>query len=288
MVVRAKLSGTRQLFAVAFNTYERPISSPVKNLRPARETCEQCHWPNRFTGDLFLVRNSYSADDEQNSKTTSVLLMKVGGQTWRGAVGIHGAHSDTKAHMDYIDTDEHRQVIPQVTYTTADGKVTVFNATDQKVTAAQLENGEHRRMDCMDCHNRPSHTFQLPERAVDLAMDNGRISPALPFIKKQSIAALRRDYASQDAASREIATSLTQFYQSKYPQTDPNTLKNAVDAVKAIYLQNVFPEMKISWGTYPNNLGHMDFPGCFRCHDGNHKSSDGRVFPTTARRVMIF
>jgi formate-dependent nitrite reductase cytochrome c552 subunit len=224
-----------------------------------------------------VVRNSYSADDEQNSKSTTVLLMKVGGQDWRGSVGIHGAHADTRGHMDYISTDGHRQVIPQVTYTSADGKVTVYNATDQKVTPAQLESGEHRRMDCIDCHNRPSHTFQLPERAVDLAMDSSRISPALPFIKKQAIAALRRDYADRDTGAREIATSLTQFYQAKYPQTNPETMKNAIDAVKAIYLQNVFPEMKISWGTYPNNLGHMDFPGCFRCHDGNHTSSDGRV-----------
>lgn len=274
--VRSKISGTRQLFAVAFNTYERPISSPVHNLRPARETCEQCHWPNRFTGDLFVVKNSY-ADDEQNTKSSTVLLMKVGGQTWRGSVGIHGAHGDAKAHMDYVSTDGKRQVIPQVTYTTADGKVTVFNATDQKVTPEQLAAGEHRRMDCMDCHNRPSHTFQLPEKAVDKAMDEGRISPSLPFIKKEAIAALRSDYADRDAASRQIATSLTQFYQAKYPQTNSETLKNAIDAVKAIYLQNVFPEMKISWGTYPNNLGHMDFPGCFRCHDGNHKSADGQV-----------
>lgn len=275
--VRAKISGTRQLFAVAFNTYQRPISSPVHNLRPARETCEHCHWPNRFAGDLFVVRNSYSADDEQNTRSSTVLLMKVGGKTWRGNVGIHGAHSDAQGHMDYVSTDGHRQVIPQVTYTDASGKVTVFTATDQKVTAAQLENGEHRRMDCMDCHNRPSHTFQMPERALDRAIDDGRVSRNLAFIKKESIAALRRDYADRDTASREIATSLTQFYGVKYPQTSPEDLKNAIDAVKAIYLQNVYPEMKISWGTYPNNLGHMDFPGCFRCHDGNHKSSDGRA-----------
>ncbi|HML17574.1 MAG TPA: NapC/NirT family cytochrome c [Bryobacteraceae bacterium] len=277
--VRSKISGTRQLFAVAFHTYEEPIASPVHSLRPARETCEECHWPNRFTGDMFVVRNSYSADDEQNAKTSTVLLMKVGGETWRGSVGIHGAHSDVKGSVDYISTDGHRQVIPQVTYTAANGKVTVFNATDQKVTAAQLDNGEHRRMDCMDCHNRPSHAFQLPERALDSAIDNGRINPKLPSIKKESIAVLRRDYADRDTASREIATSLTQFYQTKYPQSDPQDLKNAVDAVKAIYLQNVFPEMKVSWGTYPNNIGHMDFPGCFRCHDGNHVSSDGQVIP---------
>ena len=276
--VRSKISGTQQLFAVAFNTYEKPIASPVHNLRPARETCEQCHWPNRFGGDLFVVRNSYS-EDQQNTKASTVLLMKVGGQTWRGNVGIHGAHSDSKGHMDYVSTDSHRQVIPQVTYTAADGSVTVYNATDQKVTAAQLDAGEHRRMDCIDCHNRPSHTFQLPERAVDLAMDNSRISPALPFVKKQAIAALRRDYADRDTATREIAASLTQFYQTNYPQTNPESLKNTIDAVKAIYLQNVFPDMKVTWGTYPNNLGHMDFPGCFRCHDGNHKSSNGNVIP---------
>jgi len=279
--VKAKISGVRQVFAVALDDYERPIPSPVQNLRPARETCEQCHWPQRFSGDVFSVHSSF-ASDEQNTESYTVLLMKVGGNTWRGGVGIHGAHLDPKTEIVYTAIDDKRQTIPQVTYTAPDGKVTVFNSSDAKVTSERLARGERRVMDCMDCHNRPAHTFQLPERAVDQAMSTGLISLSLPFIKKEAVEVLKRDYANRDAAVSEIATSIQNFYQSKYPQADEKRaaeVKNAIDAVKAIYLQNIFPDMKVSWGTYPNNLGHMDYPGCFRCHDGNHVSADGRAIP---------
>ena len=279
--VKAKISGVRQVFAVALDNYPRPIASPVENLRPARETCEQCHWPQRFSGDVFTVRTSY-ASDEKNEASYTVLVLKVGGNTWRGGVGIHGAHLDPKAQVSYVSTDGKRQTIPQVTYTAPDGKVTVYNAKDAKITPQELASGEKRIMDCMDCHNRPAHTFQLPERAVDRAMSDGHINPTLPFIKKAAVEALKRDYPSRDAAVGEIATSLESFYRSKYPQINETRgadVKNAVEAVKAIYLQNIFPDMRVSWGTYPNNTGHTDSPGCFRCHDGNHVSSDGRAIP---------
>ncbi len=280
--VKAKISGVGQVFAVILNDYPRPIPSPVQNLRPARETCEQCHWPQRFSGDLFSVRTSY-ASDEQNTPSYTVLLLKVGGyQTWRGGVGIHGAHLDPKAQIVYTSTDGKRQTIPQVTYTAPNGKVTVFKSNDVKVTPEQLASGETRTMDCMDCHNRPAHAFQLPDRAIDRALGDGRISTTLPFIRKQAVDALQRDYAGRDAAARGIATLLESYYRSNYPQIAQNRasdITNAVEAVKAIYLQNVFPEMKVSWGAYSNNIGHMDSPGCFRCHDGNHVSSDGRAIP---------
>jgi hypothetical protein len=279
--VRSKLAGVRQVFAVAFNTYSRPIPSPVEDLRPARETCEHCHWPARFSGDVFTVRTSYG-NDEQNQATSTVLLMKVGGRTWRGSVGIHGAHLDEKVSIVYTATDRQRQVIPQVTYTAPDGKVTVYNSASAKATAADLARGEKRTMDCLDCHNRPTHTFQLPERAVDVAIGQGQISSKLPFIKREAVAALRRDYPDRDTAAREIAASLAQFYRANYPQVSSSNaadVKNASDAIQTIYLNNIFPDMKVTWGTYPNNLGHMDFPGCFRCHDGDHVSADGRSIP---------
>lgn len=275
--VKSKLSGVGQVFAVAFHTYPQPIPTPVQQLRPARETCEQCHWPQRYGGDKFFVHTEF-ASDEQNSASTTVALMKIGGRSFRGTVGIHGAHVDG-AKMDYLATDEHRQVIPQVTYTEANGKVTVFNATDAKVTPEELARGERRQMDCMDCHNRPTHIFQLPERAVDAALNQGTISPKLPYIRKLAVEALRRNYTDR-AAAREIAASLENFYRTRYPQiyaADSIQLKAAIAAVESLYRQNVFPEMKITWGTYPNNLGHTDFPGCFRCHDGNHTSADGRT-----------
>ena len=277
--VKSKLSGTGQLFAVLFNSYPRPIPSPVKNLRPARETCEQCHWPQHFGGEKFFVHTEF-AQDEQNSATSTVALMKIGGHNFSGTVGIHGAHVDSMGHMEYVSTDERRQVIPQVTFTDASGKVTVYNSTDAPAKPEDLAKGEHRQMDCMDCHNRPTHIFQMPERALDAAMNQGSISSKLPFIKKQAVAALQGKYPDRATAMREISATLEKFYQTNYPQTytaDSALLKTAITTVQSIYEQNIYPEMKITWGTYPNNLGHTDFPGCFRCHDGNHASADGRT-----------
>jgi nitrate/TMAO reductase-like tetraheme cytochrome c subunit len=277
--VKSKFSGLGQVIAVTLHNYPTPIPTPVENLRPAQDTCEQCHWPQRFSGDLFKVRTSY-ASDEQNKASSTMLLMKVGGHTWRGDLGIHGVHLDSKARVAYIATDKSRQVIPQVTYTAPDGKVTVFKSNEVKPSAEELARGQSRTMDCLDCHNRPAHSFQLPERAVDQAIELGQISAKLPYIKREAVAALRRDYTDRDVAVREIAASLLNFYETKYPQISGDSaadIHGATVAIGEIYKQNVFPDMKVAWGTYPNNLGHMDFPGCFRCHDGNHVSSDGRV-----------
>ena len=277
--VRSKLSGVGQVFAVAFHTYPRPIPTPVTSLRPARETCEQCHWPQRFTDEKFYVHTEYG-NDEPNTPSTTVALMKVGGRNFQGTVGIHGAHVDERTRVEYVTTDAKRQVIPQVTYTDASGKVTVYKSTDPPAKPEDLARGETRVMDCVDCHNRPTHIFQLPERAVDDAIAQGGISPQLPFIRKQAVDALKRDYPDRRAARRTIATTLEDYYTKNYPQLRPATsaaLQTAIRRVQDIYDRNIFPEMKITWGTYPNNLGHTDSAGCFRCHDGNHTSADGRT-----------
>src|SRR5271169_1516164 len=277
--VRSKLSGLRQVFAVTFHTYSRPVPSPVKYLRPARETCEQCHWPQRFTGDKFLVNKSYK-DDEKNTLQTDVLLLKVGGRTWQGSVGIHGRHLADNARIRYISTDAERQTIPAVYYTDDKGKTTEFISSDAKPTKEQLDKGEHRVMDCVDCHNRPTHAFDLPENAVDKAMSSGRISPDLPFIRKKAVEVLKVNYPARDMAKERITDELNKFYRTNYPQiyeTRRTLVQQAGDEVAAIYLRNIFPEMRVTWGTHPNNLGHNDSPGCFRCHDGSHSSADGQT-----------
>ncbi len=277
--VKAKISGLRQLFAVAFKTYDTPIPSPVEDLRPARDTCEHCHWPQKVTGDKFIVRNKF-ADDEKNTQTTSVLLLKIGGRTSQGLVGIHGRHLSDSERIEYVSTDGRRQVIPLVTYIDDAGKKVDFVSTDSKATTAELAAAPRRKMDCMDCHNRPTHAFQMPERAVDEAMTAGTISAKLPFIKREAVAALKADYPDRDTASAKIPAAITEFYKSKYPavyQTERAVVETSAEKVKAIYLRNVFPEMKLTWGTHPNNIGHEDFLGCFRCHDGKHKSADGRM-----------
>ncbi|MGD0507007.1 MAG: NapC/NirT family cytochrome c [Terriglobales bacterium] len=277
--VRSKLSGLRQVFAVTFHTYSRPVPSPVKYLRPARETCEQCHWPQRFTGDKFLVNTTYK-DDEKNTPQTDVLLLKVGGRNWQGSVGIHGHHLADNEKIRYISTDIERQTIPAVYYTDENGKTTEFISSDAKATKQQLDQGEHRVMDCVDCHNRPTHAFDLPENAVDKQMANGHISPDLPYIRKKAIEVLKVNYSARDVAQQRIKEELNNFYRTNYPQiyqTRRTLVEQAGQEVANIYLRNIFPDMRVTWGVHPNNLGHNDSPGCFRCHDGSHTSADGQT-----------
>jgi NapC/NirT cytochrome c family protein len=277
--VRSKLSGVRQVFAVTLHTYSRPIPSPVKYLRPARETCEHCHWPQRFTGDKFLVNTSYK-DDEKNTPQTDVLLLKVGGRTWQGSVGIHGRHLADAARIRYISTDPRRQIIPVVYYTDDKGKTTEFVSSDAKPTEQQLSRGEHRVMDCVDCHNRPTHAFELPENAVDKRISQGLISPELPYIKKKAVELLKVDYPARDVAQQRIVGELNNFYRTNYPEiylTRRTLVQQSAEQVAGIYLRNIFPDMRVTWGVHPNNLGHNDFPGCFRCHDGSHSSADGQT-----------
>ncbi len=280
--VRSKLSGLYQVYAVTFHTYDRPIPVPVENLRPSRETCEQCHYPETFTGNKLVVIRSFE-EDEKNTELTTVLLLKIGGHTWNGELGIHGRHLDTKRPIEYISVDRDRQKIAQVSYVDdTTGKRTVFTQTDPKPTPQELSAGEHRTMDCIDCHNRPTHTFQLPGPALDEAMARGHVSPELPYIKKEALAALKAKYPDRDTAKRDIAATLEAFYQKSFPDIynkQRALLETSIGGVQAIYLSNIFPAMNITWGTYPNNLGHTDFPGCFRCHDGSHTSADGKTIP---------
>jgi hypothetical protein len=277
--VRSKLSGTRQVFAVTLNTFSRPIPSPVHNLRPARDTCEQCHWPAKFHGDIIRVRKEY-ASDEANSESTTTLRVHVGGGDERlGQVsGIHW-HMVLANRIEYIATDDKRQVIPWVKFTDRFGKEKVFRA--EGVTQAQLDRGERRTMDCVDCHNRPSHPFSASaERAVDSALASSEIAHDLPFVRREGVAALKAEYSSQDAASNAIAEKMRAFYRTTYPELyaqKRQQIERAIIALQGLYTRNVFPSMRVGWGTYPNNIGHMDFPGCFRCHDDSHKGEDGSV-----------
>ena len=277
--VRSKLSGLRQVFAVTFHTYSRPIPSPVKYLRPARETCEHCHWPQRFSGDKFILKTSYK-DDEKNTVMTTALVMKIGGRVSSGSVGIHGRHLDEGSRIHYISTDDRRQVIPVVYYTDDKGKTVEYVSTDLKVSKQELEKGDKRTMDCIDCHNRPTHAFELPENAVDLRMSRGLISPELPYIRKKAVELLKANYPDRDSAQKQIVEGIENYYRTSYPDVYNRKralIEQSAENVARIYLRNVFPDMKMSWGVHPNNLGHNDFPGCFRCHDGSHTSADGRT-----------
>jgi hypothetical protein len=269
--VKSKLSGVGQVIAVTFHTYPTPIPTPVHNLRPARETCEQCHWPQKYGEDRLKVIPKY-ASDETNTLTQTVLLMKIGGGN--KGIGIHGTHLGPGVTITYGHSDEARQNIPWVEYDN-NGKITAYATSDAKPDGAGLTK---RTMDCMDCHNRPAHSFDLPERGVDKAMNNGLISATLPFAKKKAVEILKVPYLSRDEAAEKIPAAFAKYYQESYPaiwaQRQADVTASAKE-VLAVYGRNIFPEMKVTWGAYPMNIGHEDFPGCFRCHDGAHSSKSG-------------
>ena len=278
--VQSKLSGTRQIFAVTLNTFSRPIPSPVHNLRPARETCEQCHWPEKFHGDKVITRREYG-DDEANTVSETTLQMHVGGGSdqLRNATGIHW-HTSASSTIEYIATDDKREVIPWVKVTFKDGSVREYSA-EGAPSAEALAAGERRQMDCVDCHNRAGHPFaNTPERAVNASLDNGEMPTNLPFARREAVAALSQTYDSKAAALDAIAARLRGFYrteQSGAYMGRRQDVERVVNATQAIYRRSIFPSMKIGFGTYSNNIGHMDFPGCFRCHDDNHKTKEGLV-----------
>jgi nitrate/TMAO reductase-like tetraheme cytochrome c subunit len=266
--VKAKISGTYQVYAVACDKYPRPVPTPIKNLRPAQETCEQCHWPKKFVGNLDKTFNYFLAD-ETNTPFTVRLLMKVGGgDPTHGPVGGIHWHMNVGNKVQYLATDDARQKIPWVRVVDAQGAVTEYRT---KIFTNTVDESRIRTMDCMDCHNRPAHTYQSPNDAVNLAMSLGHIDRNLPWIKSNAVYALTRKYTNETQAVRGIATVLADRYRGDARITP------AIDAVQEIYTNNFFAEMNASWDKYPNNIGHRDWMGCFRCHDGQHKTPDGRT-----------
>jgi hypothetical protein len=272
---QAKLSGVRQLAHIVTGRYPRPIPVPVRNLRPARDTCEQCHWPEKFHGDKIKIVREY-ADDAANTETVTTLRVHVGGgsQKLGVATGIHW-HMNLDNEIEYIATDAGRQTIPYVRLKDRFGNVREYLAPGG--TPEIVAKGERRRMDCMDCHSRPGHTMNATaERAVDTAIGLGAVPRSLPFVRREMVKAIKADYASQEAAAPQIETAIRAAYRSQAADVDPRGVDAAVSTAQRLYRTNVFPAMRVSWGTYPNELGHIDSPGCFRCHDDDHKTKDGK------------
>jgi nitrate/TMAO reductase-like tetraheme cytochrome c subunit len=274
-LVESKLAGARQLFHVASGNVPKPVPTPAQSLRPARETCEQCHWPEKFHGDKTRIIREY-ANDEANTETATTLQLHVGGGSRALGVGtgIHW-HMNLDNQIEYIATDAGRTTIPYVRFTNREGQVREYVAPG--TTPADLSAGTRRQMDCMDCHNRPAHTFHpTPERAVDAAIAQGRLPRALPFARREAVAAVSGDYPDRAAALAAIAQRLEDFYRER-GGADARLVQRAVAASQEAWSRNVFPAMNVTWGTYQNYLGHVDAPGCFRCHDDEHKAADGSV-----------
>lgn len=275
--VKAKMNGTRQLALVLTGHYARPIPSPPQNGAPNVHTsCEQCHSPDRFIGDVIKVAYEY-ADDSANTETRSTLRMHVGGPIsgTSSGTGIHW-HMNRGNRVEYVALDAKLEQIPYVTISRPDGSVREYFA--EGVTERDVAGKARRQMVCTDCHNRPAHRFgTTPELSVDAAIGAGLISAKIPFIRREAVKALRTEYATQDAALAGIDRAIRAGVQPTLPADAGPALIQAIGVTQNIYRTNVFPAMKIGWGTYNNQIGHTATQGCFRCHDDSHKTRDGLV-----------
>lgn len=278
--VKSKLSGLRQVFATTFNTFSRPIPPAIKELRPATETCQECHWPSKFYGDQLVTIDNY-ASDEANTHSQLRMVIRTGGSdpSTGPPSGIHW-HMSLGFQVEYVATDERLQEIPWVRLTDrATGRVSVYRSDGLK-SSDPVPDGTHRTVDCMDCHNRPTHIFRAPDSAADTLLNVNPHLQSLPFAKRETVAALIQPYQTHEEGMLGISDHLAKYYQKNHPDVwatrKPDVDQLTLGAQQA-YARSFFPRMDVSWRTYPNNIGHKNFPGCFRCHEGKHVSDDGRV-----------
>jgi hypothetical protein len=278
---KSKLSGAYQVYATAVDVYPRPIPTPIANLRPAQETCEQCHWPEKFFGAQQKQFNHYMYDSVSSAWPINLLIKTGGGDPKISqTAGIHW-HMNIGFKVEYIARDERRQDIPWVKITERkSGKSTIFQDTEKPLSEDEIKKTIPRVMDCVDCHNRPSHIYNSPDHAIDmaLAMTNDNNRP--PDIKKVAVEAIAQIYETEDQAMDSISAYIANYYRGNYPEyyeKNRPSIDSAIISAQYAFSQNIFPEMKVRWSEYPNNLGHFYSPGCMRCHAGKHASSDGKV-----------
>jgi nitrate/TMAO reductase-like tetraheme cytochrome c subunit len=305
--VQAKIAGVKELYLQVTNLYERPIEHPVSQLKTADVICEQCHTASHTYADR-IVRIARFAEDEPNTRTQIDLAVRIGAGTEMR--GVSAAHWHIAHPVSYITRDVYKQDIPWAAVMGGDGEWIEYETVDNPLTAEERASLTQREMDCLDCHNRATHAFRNPDRWVDELMASGRIDSDLPFVKREAMALLSRPYETQEAGLAAM-DGLLQFYQSEYPSLyaeQEGAVKEAVAALQEIYAHTTFPRMNLTWDFYPDNLGHTDFPGCFRCHDGAHLNAqdepiasnctlchsaplvadeDGRVESSTLRNAVL-
>ena len=279
--VRSKLSGLYQVYSVLAEKYPQPIPTPIHNLRPAQETCEECHWPEKFYDHSLRVKHSFLSD-EDNTEYIVNMHIKTSTQMVKGEPepGIH-QHIDPNVKIEYIATDDDRQIIPWVKYTNLKtGEERIYTDDQNMLPETQMDSLEVRTMDCLDCHNRPSHDYAPPQNFIDKKMAANEISPDLPSIKLVAMLALNQEYPNKDSAFYAIETQVNEWYESGYPdvwEQNRPVINKAIKEIQDGYANNIFPYMKANWKAYPNNISHMESDGCYRCHNDRHASASGKV-----------
>ncbi len=265
-LVKSKISGIPMILATLSGNYDKPIPAPVSNLRPARETCEACHRPGKFSGDLVRTHTTY-LNDEKNTPQVDTRVLRVGGGDDSAAQGIHW---HIAAKVWYLPLDDKRQQIGWVGVEGPDGKyVSQYLDPEMSTTITPQEIEKDRRlMDCIDCHNRATHVFQSPEQLIDTAMVQGKIDSTLPYIKKLGTDALYPQNPTLEQAYGKI-DAISEYYKNYYPDIylqENSSIDNAIKELKKVADLTTFPGMNVNWDTYPDNIGHQNSPGCFRCH----------------------
>ncbi len=277
--VKSKLSGLYQVYAVLADVYPRPIPTPIHDLRPAQETCEQCHWPEKFYDRKLRIKKTYLGD-EGNTEWQIHMQMKTSSehQSMGISEGIHW-HINPNVKIEYIASDEKRMNIPWVKYTNLKTRETViYEDEGNKLPQHQLDSLQVRVMDCLDCHNRPSHDYQIPQNFIDEYLSSGAILASIPDIKLVSMDVLNQDYPTTDSALIAIREQVMEYYDIMYPEileSNKANIEKAITTIQEGYQHNFFPEMGVKWSAYPNHLGHIETIGCVRCHNDKHTNSKG-------------
>lgn len=263
-----KTQGIKETFDEVFKLYTYPIYAEA--LRPARDTCEKCHQPETFTNDSLHTIKHFAADVD-NTASTTYLILKTGGGDKRQGLG-RGIHWHIMNKVEYYSTDDLSQDIPYVRVYKDDGSFTEYTDVASGFDPATVDESKLTQMDCNTCHNRVTHDFKNPADSVDDSMSRGVIDPSIPSIRQLAVSVLTVKYASREDAMKVIA-ALEEDYKSNfsdYYSQNTEKIKNAITEIQAIYDRTVFLDQKVDWTTHPNNLGHINSPGCFRCHDGKH------------------
>jgi hypothetical protein len=279
--VKSKLSGLHQVYAVLTKTYPSPIETPLHDLRPARETCEKCHWPQKFYARTLWTKKYFIADS-LNTEWDIMLQMKTGPE-YSGLglkEGIHW-HINPDVNIEYISDNDKRENITYVKYTNkATKEVTIYKNENNAISDSLIAVSTSRTMDCIDCHNRPSHNYNSPTVYFDKAMLTGDVSKSIPYFKKAAMEILRETFNDKDSALIKINESITNYYKSdfnEYYEKNTDLINSSVVSVQKAFSQNTFPKMKVTYDKYPEHIGHLESDGCFRCHNDSFKSDNGRT-----------
>ena len=279
--VKSKLSGLYQVYSVLFHKYPTPLPTPIEDLRPATETCEKCHWPQKFYERKLRNQRGFLSDS-LNSHWNIAMLMKIGPSfsAYGLKEGIHW-HINPDVSIEYIATTTDRESIPWVKLSNRKtGEVQIFQDKDNTISKGAVDSLAKRSMDCMDCHNRPSHSYKSASEYMDYALISETVPDHLPFIKKASMKVLGNQFSNADSAMLEIRNGITAYYQNKKPEiykTHQDLIEKAIMGIQGEFQKNTFPRMKASSSSYLNHIGHLESDGCFRCHSGRHVSETGKT-----------